>query len=375
MSINRRLSTVRFITALESCGLASHDLAIVDGWRVAVKRGKHKPSQPILYFEVDAFLPSSDPRFAPLAEKRPTNFEGTVGFRVQTEQINGVVSQGLVMSLSDFPEIRKALNDQDAANEYEETKRWAREEACFDTLLGIKKWGPGKKSAGSLGPFPYIIQGTDLQRVQNQTSLWKNWGNSTFEVTTKMDGSSMTAYFVKVDHPGHHHLPFNPDKTYQFPSGRFGVCSRNVELMENQDGKCKYWAVVRRHMLAQKMIALDKSVAIQGELVGDTIQQNREGFPVGFHDFFVFGAWDICGQKRMAPDDVHELARTLGLRHVPVLGRFRLKDFAKNHDELVEKAAGNGINGRRREGIVLKEVNGAYRFKVIDPKYLLRHNE
>jgi RNA ligase (TIGR02306 family) len=190
-----------------------------------------------------------------------------------------------------------------------------------------------------------------------------------------MDGSSMSVYFVKKDHPGYHHLPSNPDKTYQFPGGSFGVCSRNINLVENRDGKCNFWKVARRHMLPQKMNALNKSVAIQGELVGDNIQQNREGFPLGYHEFFVFSAWDIDGQRRMAPREVDELARTLKLQHVPVLGRFRLNDFAKDHAELVEKAAGKGINGRRREGIVFKEVNGGCQFKIIDPKYLLQHNE
>jgi RNA ligase (TIGR02306 family) len=375
MSSTRRLSTVRFITAIEPSGMANYDLALIDGWRVVVEKGRYKLNQPVLYFEVDAFLPSSDPRFSPHAKRRPVHFDGVVGFRVQTEQINGVVSQGLVMPLAEFPEIRKQLNEMDTEKDYEETKRWVKEEACFDKILGIRKWESGRKSPGNFGVFPHIIQRTDIPRAQNSSRLWKKWGNAVFEVTAKMDGSSMTVYFVKNDHPGYHHVADNPDTRYHFPNGRFGVCARNVELSDKRDDNCNYWKVARKNTLAQKMGKLGRSVAIQGELVGDNVQQNREGFPIGFHDFFLFGAWDIEGQRRMTPDEVDELAQALELKRVPVLGRFRLKDFAANHDELVAKAAGRGVNGRRREGIVLKELNGQCHFKVIDPKYLLKHDE
>ena len=51
----------------------------------------------VIYFEIDSLLPKDDPRFA-FMEKRK--------FRVLTQKMCGTVSQGLVLSLKDFPELK-----------------------------------------------------------------------------------------------------------------------------------------------------------------------------------------------------------------------------------------------------------------------------
>ena len=57
----------------------------------------------VVYFEIDSKLPENDNRFSFLASKK---------FRIKTIKICGVVSQGLVLPLSEFPE-RKGCKEGD----------------------------------------------------------------------------------------------------------------------------------------------------------------------------------------------------------------------------------------------------------------------
>ncbi len=51
----------------------------------------------VIYFEIDSLLPAADTRFSFLASKK---------FRIKPIKICGVVSQGLILPLSDFPELK-----------------------------------------------------------------------------------------------------------------------------------------------------------------------------------------------------------------------------------------------------------------------------
>jgi ATP-dependent RNA circularization protein (DNA/RNA ligase family) len=80
-------------------------------------------------------------------------------------------------------------------------------------------------------------------------------------------------------------------------------------------------------------------------------------------------------QRYLAPKETEEWAKDLGIKHVPVNGYFKLGDIASNTDQLVSRADGKGINGRKREGIVFKHVDGTFSFKAISNAYLLKHGE
>ncbi|KAJ2905334.1 hypothetical protein MKZ38_005633 [Zalerion maritima] len=375
----RRLVTVRPISAIEpiSSTNKTKSFATVGGWRVVVQTGTFKVGDIVVFFEIDAFLPATDDRFKKF-EKRFFTFNTQLGFRVQTENPNpNIISQGLIFPLKEFPEIRNALNTHTDFHGKPATTEWLKTEACFEDLLGVTKFEkPPPFDARALGQFPVaIIQKTDIQRIQSTSSnkIFEGWGNKVFQETTKMDGQSMTVFFVLKTHPACALLP-GADGKNVFENGRFGVCSKNQELKE--ESTSPLWRTANRLGLGAQLSRLGKSVAVQGELVGHNINQNREKFPVNEHDFFVFGAWDVEKQRRVPPRQVEGLAQAIGAKHVPVVGYGILRDIAANPLELEARVpTQKGYNGQRREGLVFKEVNGECQFKVIDKTYLLEHDE
>jgi hypothetical protein len=69
-----------------------------------------------------------------------------------------------------------------------------------------------------------------------------------FYVTEKLDGSSATFYYK---------------------DGIFGVCSRNLELLETENNT--FWKVARELDLENKLRKHGVNISIQGELIGTTM--------------------------------------------------------------------------------------------------------
>ena len=72
------------------------EYARVNGWWVIVGLNQFKVGDLAIYIEVDSRVPSNKEQFAFL-EKRD--------YKIKTQKMCKVVSQGLLMSLSDFPEL------------------------------------------------------------------------------------------------------------------------------------------------------------------------------------------------------------------------------------------------------------------------------
>ncbi|KAH8880152.1 RNA ligase, DRB0094 family [Thozetella sp. PMI_491] len=380
----RKLVTVRRVAAKGLIqGADRLEVVTVDGWNCVVPIGEFRLEDLAVFFEIDSFLSSSDPRWEPL-KSNFRNYHNGHGMRVKTTKIRGIVSQGLLMPLSKFPEIMSVF---ERLQETEETQLKAVEklmEMSFADVLGVTKWEPSAeelRTTPTLGPFPRFIPRTDQERVQNLPGVFEEHADTVFQESTKMDGSSMTVYFVRRDSPFYETAlqPLNPTggQTGDRKTGLFGVCSRNVELVErsHESSGAWFWEVALANDIPVKLETWDWSIAIQGEICGSSIQKNFEGFPSGVHEFFVFTCWNIDRQQRLTPRETEEVAKHLGLKHVPVVGYSRLKDLGSNLEDLLERADGTGINGKRREGIVLKEEGGGFSFKVISNSYLLKHGE
>lgn len=114
-----------------------------------------------------------------------------------------------------------------------------------------------------------------------------------------------------------------------------------------------------------------KDVALLGELCGSTILKNTMGFPEGEHEFFAFDIYDIGKQKSLPFEETQAIFKRLDIPHVPVLGRVRMCDFARNLNELLRKAEGTGCMGQNREGIVLTSAKDGSQTKVISNSWLL----
>jgi RNA ligase (TIGR02306 family) len=170
--------------------------------------------------------------------------------------------------------------------------------------------------------------------------------NLQFEVTEKLEGSSMTCYLI---------------------DGVFGVCSRNLDLKETADNT--FWQVARKEQIEEKMRACgDGDWAIQGELIGPGIQGNI--YNLSNPEFHVFDVYNIQAGDYLMPVYRRALIDRMGLKHVPVLNENKLLHDVEAILSWADGASNIGV-GPLREGIVFKQIDGGMTFKAISNKYLL----
>lgn len=334
--MERKLSTIRRISEITPIdGADKIELVTVDGWKVVVAKDVgHKVGDLVVYCEIDSFLPIRE-EFEFLRKSSYKKMsDGKEGFRLKTIRLKNTLSQGLVLPISvlDFGEM--VSEGQDV------TER-----------LGIVKYEPpipAELSGKVKGLFPSFLRKTDEERVQNLQSDYEDLKTQKFYVTEKLDGSSATFYYK---------------------DGQFGVCSRNLELLETEDNT--YWKVARQLDLENKLSTLKLNISLQGELIGEGIQGNPykiKGQTVKF-----FTGFDIDTQRRIHFVKFVVIIQTLGLEYVPVLNdklNFELPDSV---DELLLLAEGKSVlnSETEREGIVIRTLDGEISFKAISNKFLL----
>lgn len=376
----RKLVTVRTVSELRPIvGADLIELAIMDGWQCVVKKGEFKVGDKGLYFEIDSFVPANDERFKFL-EKNFTLWRNHYGARIRTIKLRGQISQGLLLPVTSFPEVKTSLFLEDTKD--------------YSQVLGILKWErdsendkPKEQKKSWLGtklkklrytklkpfvlwlekvlpmswlqtdathPFPNFIPRTDEERVQNLIGKEGFFNDDLYITTIKYDGSSMTVYNNR---------------------GKQGVCSRNLDLKKDEDNK--FWACALKYKLPQALKKLKMNLAIQGELMGPGIQGNREGFKE--HEYFIYKVWDI-GDKRYLGDvemsDIADELTGLGakVQFVKALDMRTTSSF-KTIDDFLAYAEGPSHNAPTREGVVFTKCDGTKGFKVIATSYLLKEDK
>ena len=344
--MERRIVTIRTVSEIRPIpGADRIVVAVVDGWDCVVNTGKFSAGDRCVYFEIDSFLPIEE-RYEFLRKYSYKKLsDGREGFRLKTTKFRGQISQGLLMPLTDFPELdENALKaDSDLSNLLNVTKY---EPPIPANLAGLVK-----------GPFPSFVQKSDEERIQNLPEYFDKYKDALFEETEKLDGSSCTYYWYE---------------------GAFGVCSRNLELLETGDNT--QWQLVREMNLKESLAGLNKNIALQGEIVGPGINKNT--LRLQGKKFCVYNIYDIDLRRYQTPDERKETLRSLNndkIGHVPVL-KEGIDIFRKtrNIKELLEYAKGRSkLNPERdREGVVFKSHfrnrNGSIvSFKAISNEYLL----
>lgn len=366
----RKLVTVRQISSIRDVRGSSQLLvATIDGWEVVIHRNdRFKVGQVVVFFEIDSFLPATDLLFAQLPCQ--TTFNGVQGHHVVTAMHLKQISQGLIFPVENFPEIEE---DKDVwTAELDDTPAEVTR-TDYSAKLGVVKYCvEGSRAELAIGRWPAWIQKADMERIQNITDVFRHtkYGNPKmqFQETTKMDGSTMTCYFIRDDSQIFKSLPDIPrDPTCPSfcDNGRFGVCSRTVDLKYRPDSI--YWQAALHYRLHEKLSKLNRNIAVQGELVGSSIESNFHDYADGEHEFFLFTIYDIDTHERMDPKEVVEFAKEHDLKHVPVKGYFLLPKLGRGVEDLVARAGGQEF-----EGLVYKNVFDGRWFKVISPDWLLR---
>lgn len=345
----RKLVTVETIADLSPIpGADNIEAARIRGWSVVVKKGEFKTGDLCVFFEIDSFLPTDDARFAFL-EKNAITYNGVRGTRLRTIKLKGQISQGLALPINLFSEIPPA--DREPGTD-------------VTAILGIEKWDrpiSATLSATVRGNFPSFIPKTNQERVQN---YWfdkhlspLNRMNDIFEISLKLDGTSMTVYLTK--------------------DGDFGVCSRNYDLLDIAGNA--YWDYVREHSIEEKMRDYAATfpgdlpfpgIAIQGELMGPGIQGNPERLKN--REFFVFDVVNLTTGRKYTPTTRKIIANKLEIRTVPIAPQVLKLNVTSTLEEVLSLADGPSLSkGVLREGIVVRSFTDPhYSFKVISNKWL-----
>jgi RNA ligase (TIGR02306 family) len=383
----RKLATIRRISQLLPIeGADKIQLALIDGWQCVVQKGLYMEGDLAVYMEVDSWLDASDPRYASF-EERFSNWDGRRGMRVKTIKLRGTLSQGLLMPIQEFKEL-KLINWKEGDDVTSDLKivKWEPVEEAKTNNGGASNGG------GAIRVFPSFVSKTDQPRVQNmvQTVSSATHKGEVFERTIKLDGSSLTAYLVRPDSKLFNeaiNLKFkasNPGLIRKLIHGfklKFGlykepvtaVCSRNLQLRDD-DGS-NFWAAVNNQQLIQVLECLDGSHALQGELLAPNIQDNHE--KVKGLEFRLFDVYDIDKQKYWTAAERQAMADEFEVKHTPIDFIGPLSELMNEGDlivpKLLELAEGPGMNKDvKREGHVYKSTTRPeFTFKVISNSYLL----
>ena len=316
----------------------SLDICTVGGWKCVTKLGEFKEGDLAVYLSIDSWVPTALAPFLTKVGHEPKVCEGIQGERLRTVKLRKQISQGLLISLDTALPFTNSFVEGDDVSEVLGVIKWER--PMNAQLAGMAK-----------GNFPSIIPKTDQERVQNLKKEIEAAAQASmiFEVTEKMEGSSMTCYLI---------------------DGVFGTCSRNLDLKETLDNT--FWQVARTEDIEAKMLACGPgNWAIQGELIGPGIQDNI--YKLSKPEFRVFDVYDIQTGKYLPPAARHDLIQRMGLKHVPVVAMD--KDLGIGTvDELLSWAEGKSVlnPAQEREGIVFKQVDGGMTFKAVSNSYLLK---
>ena len=333
----RKMATVRRVDAVNPIPDADAiEVAVVGGWKVVIKKGEFVPGDIAVYCEIDSWIPNE---LAPFLSKgsEPREYNGVKGERLRTVKLRGQVSQGLLLKPADVMNAKQftlAGMDGDVSE-----------------LLNIQKWEapiPAQLAGEVRGAFPGFIPKTDQERVQNLTAEYAEWQTlgAEWEVTEKLDGSSMTVYVFDEDE---------------------GVCSRNLNLRETEGNSL--WTVARRNDLIGKVRTTGRNLALQGELIGEGIQGNP--YKIRAQEFYLFDVYDIDAGRYLRPAERQLLAKSLDIRQVPGLG---IQVLDCDVAQLLTFAEGKSVlrNETEREGLVFKHVTDPVSFKAISNKFLLK---
>ena len=344
----RKLASIQKIWKNEPIeGADRIELAHVLGWQCVVNKGQFHPMDIGVYFEIDSFLPiRPEFEFMRTSSYKKTDIMGE-GFRLRTMRFRGQISQGLLLPLSQFPEIPA---DAEIGTDVTE-------------LLGVRKWEIEERATTGgtvIGNLPYDIPHTDETRVQEEPELIQAFAGLEYYISTKMDGSS---HSIGIDENGFH------------------VTGHNYEYKD--DGNSSFYELVKARGYQEKMEAFAQengltALTIQGELCAPGIQRNR--LRLAKPEWYVFTVRE--NGKRVGLKRMLEICTALGMEHVPIeeIGT-DLPSKYPTVEALLERADGDYPNGGKKEGIVVRPtepvfcplISASLSMKIVSNKYLLKN--
>ena len=391
MIINDKRALAYVVTIDEIKPIEGYDrveYARTNGWWVIIGKADNlHVGDKCVYFEVDSKVNSEDERFAFL-EKR--------NYKIKTQRMCKVISQGLLMPLSAFPELGDADINTDVTDKLKVTyaveednarkgkvdpnakyrsmtarhqkifkKKWAR-------WMMRREWGRkimffffGKKKDNPRTfptHFPFIHK-TDEERCENLVNVVLGYERPLI-VTEKLDGTSSTYILER-----------KKKNKYEFY-----VLSRNVRQADEKQ-ECYhdhniYWDMAFKYDIeAHLKEYLEQNpdcpyVCIQGESVG-SVQGNP--LKLAEDDFYCFNFID--GRVgRVDSVTGRDIVSAWNIKWVPILDTNYM--MPSDMEEFKEFATAKSVVNPNvlREGIVLRDPTNDFSFKNVSREYLLKHN-
>ena len=363
-----------------------HYVHVLGWWCVASK--DIQVGDRVIYFEVDSVLPERDKRFLFMAPRK---------YRVKTQKMCKVISQGLVLPAKGFPEIAQCregdfvtdklgvtLFDSDLGKPVTKgkvdafTKAMDRHKKFFSfppvkffmryrwfrflmTKIFVKK-----KDTYS---WPEWLTKTNQERVQNVPVLFED-KKAKWILTEKVDGASTSAWLDEknVYGVGSHNVVVFHSKNPESKS--IGESGSNVQsnVWYEQAEHYNLHDVLKRMKEKYNL----KTVAIQGETYGDGIQKRTYGMKCGKHDFAVFHI--LFNGERVSIPRLVSLCEEFNLPHVHVFDWcYTLPDTV---EDLIADVDSNKsvIDHGMIEGFVLYSQDGQTSYKCVSPSFLLKYH-
>lgn len=389
MIINDKRALAYIVTIDEIRPIPNYDRvehARTNGWWCVTRLNELKVGDKAVYFEVDSKVPADDERFSFLEAKH---------YKIKTQKMCKVFSQGLLMPITLFPELadmevgtdvtdilkvtysvvednaRKSKNgDPDAkyksmAQRHQKIFKKPIVRKIMKHKLGRKImflfFGRKKDKPLSFPThFPFVHK-TDEERCENMP--WVLGCERPLIVTEKLDGTSSTYILERKG-----------KKKFEFY-----VLSRNVR-QKTPDQKCYhdkniYWDMaiknnIEQHLKEYLIANPDlKYVCIQGESVGSV-----QGNPLKLNEdelyIFNFIRSDV---GRLSSIDGKEIIESWGMKFVPIL---ETEYYVPTDMEAFKEyaTAKSVVNPNvLREGIVLRDPTNDFSFKNVSREYLLKH--
>jgi len=395
MESKRKLASIQKIIKLFPIeGADRIECAQVLGWECVVVKDTFKEGDLCVYFECDSQLPIH-PVFEFMANRH---------YRVKTAKFKKQISQGLALPLEildNFIDTSKARVGAYANFALYRSMKF-KEGDDVTKLIGVTKYDPRPEDSNpdsikknnpivkylmnysafrkiyrvivpgkTKGSFPEFIFKTDETRIQSSPSILTKNRNEPFYFTEKLDGSSAT-YFYNDKLSGKRFGIFNKDL-----GNGFGVCSRNLRLVHKDNSN--WWKYALEHNIEETVKALSYclgySVAIQGELIGPSIQENK--YKRNTLEFYCYNIFNIDTQSYISFEGKYHLCEKFGIPTVPVVAEESITEevtipylvaLSKRKSLIKKDILAEGIVGRNVK-------NDSISFKVINPEWLLKYKE
>lgn len=364
--MGRQLATIRRVSSIEPIENADNiELLHIDGWQVVSKKGAFKEGDLCVYFEIDSILPKTA-TWSSFMEGRK--------FKVKTIKLRGTLSQGLALPLYDLPMSGKVVEGRDVTELLGVTKYDPQEEyerRCFSSkkIPWYYNYPFGPTLYRLLNPkvkrnWPQYLKKTDETRVQNIEDIKVYTKYLPLYATEKLDGMSTTIFY-------------NRDaKTSFFKKGIFGVCSRNLLVSRGTP----WYDIAEKHNLQNTLKdyceSWSSSLAIQGELVGPSIQGNK--YNLKENELYVFSIYDIERKAYLSRPERAFICEMLNLKMVPDVPYKQLPNEQLTAENLLVFAEGkSALNPAvEREGVVMRaKKDDGISFKAISNKWLLKYDK